>query len=349
MANQRPRHNFQTIAWFRDLYKREKLDLEPPYQRRSVWNQSFKDYFIDTVLLGNPTAAIFLYEEFSLSGEVVYRVVDGKQRLMTIFEFLEGKFPVWEKAQLSGLRGQYWEQLDGETKKRFWAYEFLVEYLPDTEATVINDIFDRINRNVAKLSAQELRHARHDGVFISSVEELSKWMHSKLPTGFPYLQDRYRRQMKDVEVVAQLMLFLEEGVRSYSQSDLDTAFSERDEAWEARIDIEDRFKATITRIAKVIEFGDAELHKTRLKNQADFFSLFAALSDPAVDNISVEDMTKRLADFIALVESSEDRDKHPAAVAYFDAARSASNDPGSRNMRIKIIEAVIRGEEPKLQ
>ena len=37
--------------------------MDPPYQRRSVWNQSFKDYFVDTVLLGLPAPAIFLFEE----------------------------------------------------------------------------------------------------------------------------------------------------------------------------------------------------------------------------------------------------------------------------------------------
>ncbi len=40
------KQNFQTISWFWDLYTRDKLDLEPPYQRRSVWNREFKDYFV---------------------------------------------------------------------------------------------------------------------------------------------------------------------------------------------------------------------------------------------------------------------------------------------------------------
>jgi hypothetical protein len=57
------RQNFQTIAWFNDLYNRELLDLDPPYQRRSVWTQTFRDYFIETLLLDYPAPTIFLYEE----------------------------------------------------------------------------------------------------------------------------------------------------------------------------------------------------------------------------------------------------------------------------------------------
>jgi hypothetical protein len=46
------RHNSQMISWFLDLYERNRLNLNPPYQRpyqrRSIWDQAFKNYFIDT-------------------------------------------------------------------------------------------------------------------------------------------------------------------------------------------------------------------------------------------------------------------------------------------------------------
>ncbi len=71
------RHNQQTIAWFNDLNKRSLLDLDPPYQRRSVWNQAYKDAFIDTVLLQYPSPAVFLYQEISPDGETKMHLVDG--------------------------------------------------------------------------------------------------------------------------------------------------------------------------------------------------------------------------------------------------------------------------------
>src|SRR6266576_1644084 len=101
------RHNFQTFSWFNDLNKRELLDVDPPYQRRSVWNQRFKDYFVETVLLGYPSPAVFLYEEIAEDGRTIYHVVDGKQRLTTLFEFVKDGFPVSEASPLVNLRGQY--------------------------------------------------------------------------------------------------------------------------------------------------------------------------------------------------------------------------------------------------
>ena len=110
------RQNFQTIAWFKDLYKRGLLNLNPPYQRRSVWTQSFKDYFIDTLLLQYPAPTIFLYEEISNDGVTKYNVVDGKQRLTTIFEFIENKFPVSETAIIAENRGAFFNDLSSELK-----------------------------------------------------------------------------------------------------------------------------------------------------------------------------------------------------------------------------------------
>jgi len=81
------RQSFQTIAWFRDLYVRQLLNLDPPYQRRSVWNQAYRNFFIETILLKYPAPAIFIHEDISPEGLATYSVVDGKQRLTTIFEF----------------------------------------------------------------------------------------------------------------------------------------------------------------------------------------------------------------------------------------------------------------------
>src|SRR5215207_10048093 len=110
------RYTFQSVAWFWDLYRRNLLNLDPPYQRRSVWNQSFKDFFIDTVLLGYPAPSIFLFESIAPTGLQRFSVVDGKQRLTTIFDFLDNAFPISESATLTRTRGLYFKDLDDNLK-----------------------------------------------------------------------------------------------------------------------------------------------------------------------------------------------------------------------------------------
>ncbi len=149
--------NFQTISWFWDLYNRKLLELDPPYQRRSVWNQDYKDFFIDTVLNGYPAPAIFIYQEITAEGVSKVSIVDGKQRLSTLFEFANNEFPVYEKTTIERFRGKYFKDLDTEAKQNFWKYQFAIEYVPSSDEKLIGNIFDRINRNVIKLTFQELR------------------------------------------------------------------------------------------------------------------------------------------------------------------------------------------------
>lgn len=335
------RHNFQGIAWFWDLQQRQLLELDPPYQRRSVWNQSYKDSFIDTILLDYPAPAIFLYEDIQPSGRALYNVVDGKQRLITIFEFVSDRYPVSDKCPVAALRGMYFRDMPDETKRAFWSYPFLVEYLPTSAENVINDIFDRINKNVAKLTPQELRHARFSGQFIQVCEELAEWLDIELPD-FPRIVAQSKRQMKDVQLVADLLLMIEKAPRGYSQAELDEAFSERDEAWDDRVPVETAFRSAIAYIKELLASADG-LRVTRLKNQVDFYALVGAVVELQRTGAlaSAPNAAPKLEEFIRKVDSDEDRGADDDIRAYYEAARSASGDTGNRKKRIEILAKVL--------
>jgi hypothetical protein len=340
---------FQSLSWFWDLYKRNLLNMDPPYQRRSIWNQPYKDFFVDTVLNGYPCPAIFLHEQISPDGAAKYSVVDGKQRLLTLFEFANNEFPVSAEATTTKLREKYFKDLDDDTKRGFWRYQFSVEFIPSEDETLINDIFDRINRNVAKLTRQELRHAKLDGVFIKIVEELSERTFSILPRNFPFIQPSSRRQMKDDEFVAQLLLLIEEGPKSYSQDALDEAFSTRDPVWTAAAEVTGHYRAAIERINELIR-SDAtgELTRSRLRNQADFYSLVGAIHTLSKTGrtVATAEMVARLRRFIGIVDDEEKRPRFPPADSYYAASRSASNDPGPRQTRINMMVGILSGDLP---
>ena len=350
--------NFQTISWFWDLYNRELLDLDPPYQRRSVWNQDYKDYFIDTVLNGYPAPAIFIYQEITPEGVSKVSIVDGKQRLSTLFQFANNEFPIYEKATVQRFRGKYFKDLDTADKQNFWKYQFAIEYLPSSDEQVIGNIFDRINRNVIKLTPQELRHARFSGFFITLAEKLTTWMFNylgKKSKNFPNLNATSRKQMKDVEMVAQLLLFLEEGAKSYSPEYLDRAFSKRDIEWQEKDEIENEFRHTIEEIGKILDLSkDINLSKTRLKNQADFYSLFGAIAELNREEsvIMNEEIVSKINNFLTVVENKElqgkSRDElndyQKKALDYYQAVKSAFTDTGPRKTRIEIVKSLIKGE-----
>jgi hypothetical protein len=336
--------NFQNLAFFYDLYKRDLLDLDPSYQRRSVWSPSFKDFFIDTVLNNFPCPAIFLYEEISPAGTAKYHVVDGKQRLVTCFEFVENQFPVSEQATVAGLRGMMFRDFSDQQKLDIWRYQFAVEFVPQEDERLITEIFDRINRNVARLTRQELRHAKFAGEFMQEVEAAAEKMTEILPVNFPVIASQSRRQMKDMEFVGNLLLLIDEGPKSYSQDQLDSAYSDRDENWADRERVARAFTAAIIYISEIVK-ADQDIARTRLRNQADFYSLVGAVDKLNKDNQTPAPAAAAnlLKKFVNIVDNAEERPALEPANDYFSAARSASNDQGPRQTRIAIITSILNG------
>lgn len=341
MADER-RQTTQSIAWFWDLHQRELIDLDPPYQRRSVWPESYKSYFIDTILLNYPAPALFLFESISDTGAANYSVVDGKQRLTTIFEFIEGVFPASDVASASRFGGLYFADLPSDVKRKFFSYQFSIEFLPTTDQGTLNNIFDRINRNVARLTPQELRHAQFSGEFANAVETSSDHFEARLPRDFPRIAPASRRQMKDVEFVAQLLLLVERGVETHSQADLDVAYSHRDDEWERRTEVVAEFQE-VTNVLRAWAEPLMSGRARRLRNQADFYSLFAVvltlLRTRALPTQA--DAVARLEAFFQIVEDEGARQGHDAAKRYYEAARSASNDASQRRERVRILAEVL--------
>jgi len=65
----------------------------PGFQRNYVWDLGRASKLIESLLLGLPVPQIFLYE----SGRNQFLVIDGQQRLMSIYYFVKQRFPKKEK------------------------------------------------------------------------------------------------------------------------------------------------------------------------------------------------------------------------------------------------------------
>ena len=79
-----------TVAWLFHNYSDGKLDTSISIQRREVWNMQMKSNLISSLIIGIPINPILLEESDDDSDE--YFVIDGKQRTLTICEFLDGQF-----------------------------------------------------------------------------------------------------------------------------------------------------------------------------------------------------------------------------------------------------------------
>jgi hypothetical protein len=65
----------------------------PSFQRNYVWDIGQASKLIESLILGLPVPQIFLYEE----GRNQFLVIDGQQRLLSIYYFIKERFPKKEK------------------------------------------------------------------------------------------------------------------------------------------------------------------------------------------------------------------------------------------------------------
>lgn len=223
--------NSIVISEFYENHTLKKYNYEAGYQREYVWNLEKKRFLIDSILKNFPIPPIFLrmYIEED-TGKTKYDVIDGKQRLNTILEFIDGKINVpndfdSEPFGNENLNGVYFNELDkiGDYKKRFWRYKIPIIYVDSKEEDVIRSVFDRLNRNGEPLTFQELRKAKYyETDFYKVLEKLSQnfFWHNKL-------KDLEINRMEDKEFLSELLfVILEKGIMNYTKEDLDKLYEE---------------------------------------------------------------------------------------------------------------------------
>lgn len=80
-------NDFNVLTLF-NLIKREKIKI-PQFQRNFVWNKRQSSKLIESFILGLPVPQLYLYQD----EDGTLKVIDGLQRLLTLFFFISGRFP----------------------------------------------------------------------------------------------------------------------------------------------------------------------------------------------------------------------------------------------------------------
>jgi Protein of unknown function DUF262 len=290
----------QDLTWFLDQKDNNQLDLTPSYQRRSVWTRKDRLYFIDTVFNSYPCPAIFLHKTLDEQGRATYHVVDGKQRLETIFSFVDNKISLAKDNPNSDLAGKKFRDLDSEYKQKFWDYIFTVEMLDNVEQSLIDEVFERLNRNSRKLERQELRHAKFDGWLINFLEQESEssiWKDLGIATA-----SRAKR-MKDVQFLSELALVIssKDAVNSFDQDQLDEFYANYDNPDEDLPDFnEEDFKNSFWKLRDFI--ASMESHNSCVSEYAKSFMHFYTLWSVVNANIaklqSPQDTAEKYSEFM---------------------------------------------------
>jgi len=345
----------QDISWFIDLDNREQLDLNPPYQRRSVWTATDRKYFLDTIFRNYPCPPIFIHKTMNENGSATYHIVDGKQRIETILLFARNKISISKDYGDERLDGLKFDKLSSEMKKIFWNYSVPVDFM-DIDGLDINEVFDRVNRNSRNLERQELRHARYGGWFIQESENEADnelfWLKIKVTT------PAKAKRMKNVQLVSEILLMLiDQKITGFDQNYLDERYAELDTIGEEgeELDLEDynMRKAELKRLASVMEDHNNCI-SMYAKTNNNLYTLFAFLILNYTEKTD-DELADAYKSFIELVDTfrqSEDAEQLFAmrtdkplfwenAYKYYENSRGANTDYQQRKARLDAITPVL--------
>lgn len=215
----------------------------PGFQRHFVWDLPRASRLIESLILGLPVPQLFLYEE----SRNRFLVIDGQQRLMSIYYFIKRRFPRQEGRQ--ELRAVFDEaghipeevlnddkyfrpfklQLSGrfsDRPSRFHGidYDSLDEYQsqfdlrplrniivkqvsPSDDDSSIFEIFNRLNTGGMNLRPQEIRTSMYHSTFYSMLYDINVESTWRSLLGAP-APDLH---LKDIEVLLRGFAMLVDG------------------------------------------------------------------------------------------------------------------------------------------
>lgn len=252
-------------------HKDEKLELNPWYQRRSVWTRPQKAYLINTLFERKPIPALYVRHSIDLEkSKSVKEVVDGQQRARAILEYCLGEFSA---LMPDGISRKTFLQLTVSEREKFLLTSIPVGFLLGATDSDVIDIFARINSVSKTLNDQEKRNSQFSGEFKQfalgqSVNRLDFWRSITLFTS----NDISR--MIEVQFMSDIIANLIRGLSDFSQSFLNKIYKQYDEEFPLAESVSSRLNAVFE---KLYSLDKKVLTDTIFSRQPLFFSLIFAL------------------------------------------------------------------------
>lgn len=264
------------VKWLVDGLKSQKISVDNSFQRRYVWVLKDKVALIETIILGYPIPEVYLWQTDTdpNTGDTLYSIVDGQQRLGAVIGFINDEF----KLSKTGLEnkdgdyaGKYFSKLSPELKSKIWKYPFSVRFISEnlSKENIIK-LFLRLNRTNATLNPQELRNAEFHGKFILLADEISKDSFWK---DFSVFNQSDIRRMNDIQFISTLLIFLRLGIEEETtQASINRVYDLYNESYPEADDDKDLFFKILDVLIDIA--SEKEFTSDIMKRKTHFYTLF---------------------------------------------------------------------------
>ena len=345
---------------------RHALFDDPPYQRESaVWSLDRQQLFIDSLLNGYDVPKIYLHDLRGQHPTRVYALVDGKQRVTTIWRFLRDEFPLSprfkvEEANLPPelppgtpppLPGMRFSQMDPAWREVLERTYLSVVLIQNATEEDIEELFSRLN-NGEPLNAAEKRNAR-GGDMARLIRELAKR---------PFFTERLRfsnARYHHFDLAARLLLI--EQALGGGEAGEAAAPDLRSRALDRFVEANRRLApgeraGLVGRVERVLGFMERAFTAADplLASQSapPLYYLFARPFALAGDEAASPDELRKFLEWFqaerrADLNRPEDGRDH-ALTEFSELTQHGANDPRGLDRRLRILTARFRDRHPEV-
>lgn len=274
----------------------------------------------------------------SNDGTQQFVVVDGQQRMKSLFMFIDNEIELPDAAPWNARR---FRDLNDTEKQVLWNYKVVVRQINTVSDAEIRDLFTRLNTNTVALNDQELRNARYIGKFKQSAERLAD---NTFFQSVRLFTAREIRRMEDVEYVSELLLLVVEGIINKKDL-LDAVYARYEAEFPRAAEFEEDFNGALQLLTTLVNVENATLIKTK----SNFYSLFGTCLRywRAHRRPQFVALAQAQAEITALLLAAKSFDPTiltnttGAVQEYYDAVSRAASDKSRRVKREEILWNII--------
>jgi len=152
-------------------YRDDEFYIPDEYQRKYIWEDSHKNRFIESILLGLPIPFMF----FSDTEDGRCEIIDGAQRTQALEEFMYNDLRLTNLRKLTKLNGFTYQDLPEYFRRKFNKTTMRIIVLSDdTTIEIRQEIFNRINTTGVRAKPSEIRRGSYAGLFMDFLKECTE-------------------------------------------------------------------------------------------------------------------------------------------------------------------------------